>query len=131
MKDRHIGDLKIISEGSFMNYNGSTNDLIFDRTNELTFNFKKYSIDVHESTVTLQADKTIKIECWFYNDKLFTAYKNRDKLMTLEIKGTLINAKNSSKIFPCLQTYKKYRIVSVQGSFECDKHWVYILKPCL
>lgn len=52
--------------------------------------------------------------------------------MILEVKGILVNIKDVSKMFPFLQTYKKYKFVSVQGSFECDdKHWIYILKPCL
>lgn len=131
MKNRHIGELKIVNERSLMNYKSSVDDLIFDRTNELTFNFKNYSIDVHESAIKLRADKTIEIECWFYNDNLFTAYKNKDKVVTLEVKGMLVNAKDSSKIFPYLQTYRKYKIVSVQGSFECDGHWIYILRPYL
>ena len=98
----------------------------------MTFNFKKYSIDVHESIVKLRADGTIEIECCFYNDKLFNAYKNKDKIMILEVKGILVNIKDVSKMFPFLQTYKKYKFVSAQGSFECDdKHWIYILKPCL
>lgn len=132
MKNRHIGELKIANEGNLMNYKGSTDNLIFDRINELTFNFKKYSIDVHECIVKLQADGTIRIECCLYDNKLFNSYKNKDKIMILEVKGILVNIKDVSKMFPFLKTYKKYKFVSVQGSFECDdKHWIYILKPCL
>lgn len=131
MKNRHIGELKVVHENSLMNYSGSIDDLIFERVTELTFNFKKYPIDVHESIVKLRADGTIEIECCFYNDKLFTAYKHKDKILTLEVKGTLVDAKNNSKILPYLQTYKKYKFVSMQGSFDVDNNWVYILKPCL
>lgn len=132
MKNRHIGELKIVNEGNLMNYKGSTDGLIFDGTNELTFNFKKYSIDVHECIVKLQADGTIRIECCLYDNKLFNSYKNKDKIMILEVKGVLINIKDISKMFSFSQTYKKYKFVSVQCSFECDdKHWIYILKPCL
>lgn len=131
MKNRHIGELKIVNEDSLMNYKGSTDDLILERTNELTFNFKEYSIDVHESVIKLQEDGTLKITCCFYNDKLFNAYKHKDKILTLEVKGMLVDVKNKSKIFPYSQTYKKYKFISVQGSFDCDGHWIYILKPCL
>lgn len=86
MKNRHIGELKIANEGNLMNYKGSTDNLIFDRINELTFNFKKYSIDVHECIVKLQADGTIRIECCLYDNKLFNSYKNKDKIMILEVK---------------------------------------------
>lgn len=95
MKNRHIGELKVVHENSLMNYSGSIDDLIFERVTELTFNFKKYSIDVHESIVKLRADGTIEIECCFYNDKLFTAYKHKDKILTLEVKGTLVDAKKT------------------------------------
>ena len=131
MNNKHIGELKIVHEGSLINYRDSTDDLIFERINELTLNFKKYSIDVHESTIKLQEDGTLKIECWFYNDKLFNAYKHKDKILTLEVKGILVDVKDKSKIFPYSQTYKKYKFISVQGSFEYDGHWVYILRPYL
>lgn len=131
MKNRHIGELKIVNEYSLMNYKGSTDDLIFERANELTLNFKKYSIDVHESVIKLQEDGTLKIKCYFYNDKLFNAYKHKDKILTLEVKGMLVNVRNDSKMFPYSQIYKKYKFISVQGSFNCDGHWIYILKPCL
>lgn len=131
MNHKHVGELKIIDDKSFMNYKGLVDDLIFDRTNELTFNFKKYSIDIHESIVELQEDGTIKIECLFYNNKLYNAYKHKDKIVTLEVKGMLVNINDKSKMFPYLQIYKKYKFMSVQGSFEYDGHWIYILKPCL
>ena len=131
MKNRHIGELKIVNEDSFMDYKCSTDDLIFNRTTKLIFNFKKHSIDVQGSVIKLQEDGTLKIECGFYNDKLFNAYRHKDKILTLEVKGILADINDTSKLFPYSQTYKKYKFISVQGSFECDGYWIYILRPCL
>ena len=107
MKNRHIDELKIVNEYSLMNYKGSTDDLILERTNELTFNFKKYSIDVHESVIKLQEDGTLKIECCFYNDKLFNAYKHKDKILTLEVKGVLVDVKKQIKDIPVFTNIQK------------------------
>ena len=131
MKNKHIGELKIFHEKSLFNYKEDVNDLILDRVYELTLYFKNYSIDIHEVDVELMNNGDIKIDCCFYNDLLLDAYKNKNKIFLIEEKGCLVNPKDHSKMLNYIRTYKKYKMKSVSGGSEYNKHWVYTLKPCL
>lgn len=130
MKDKHIVELKIFHANTLNRYKEDMNNLIFDKTTELTLYVNGRTIDIHEFYIELLDDGCIKIDCCFYNDGLFDFYKNKNKIHKMEEKGFFVNYNNVTELLPYIRMYKNYKIKSVSGGSKCDESWTYILKPC-